>query len=63
MELLELFLLGYSALVLFVQGIAIYLAYATVRIEPGARPPPGAPPVAVVIAARNEAEAIGGCLE
>jgi len=61
--LLELFLLVYAAVALFGQGIAIYLAYAMVRIDPGSIPTASVGPVSVVIAARNEAEAIGGCLD
>jgi chlorobactene glucosyltransferase len=62
-ELLELSLLLFAGVTLFLQGIAIYLAYAMVRIEPGATPMVPAGTVRVVIAARNEAEAIGGCLD
>ncbi|MCI4366281.1 MAG: glycosyltransferase [Thermoplasmata archaeon] len=63
MELLELFLLAYAGAALVVQGIAIVLAYGMTRVEPGGAPPVPAGRVAVVIAARNEAEAVGGALD
>lgn len=50
--------------VLLAQGVAIVLAYEMPRVDPVDYPGPSAPPpVAVVIAARNEAEAIGPCLD
>jgi chlorobactene glucosyltransferase len=62
-ELLELSLAAFAGVTLFVQGIALYFAFQMPHVTPGAYPPPATPRVRVVIAARNEAEAIGGCLE
>jgi chlorobactene glucosyltransferase len=62
--LLLVLLALYAAAVLVAQGLAIYLAYRMPRIDATPYPGPGAPPsVGVVIAARDEAEAIGGCLD
>ncbi len=54
----------FAALTLLVQGVAIWLAYQMPRVEIAATAPSGAgATVRVVIAARNEEEAIGPCLD
>jgi hypothetical protein len=62
--LLLLLAVAFTVVVLLVQGAPIYLAYRMPHLLPEA-PADGATaaPVSVVIAARNEEEAIGGCLD
>ena len=56
-------LLIFSAATLLYQGYAILLGYQMTPVNPGTFPVPEGTPVAVVIAARNEADEIGRCLE
>ncbi len=64
MLLLDTALVAYTVLVLLVQGLAIWLAYAMPHLRPGEPPEPAeGPAVRVVIAARDEGESIGPCLD
>ncbi|MCI4338271.1 MAG: glycosyltransferase, partial [Thermoplasmata archaeon] len=58
-----LLLLVYTGAVLFVQGIAIYLAAIMPGLEPSSPGPSRHPRVSAVIAARDEEEDLGPCLD
>ncbi|MCI4341709.1 MAG: glycosyltransferase [Thermoplasmata archaeon] len=58
-----LLLLVYTGAVLFVQGIALYLAAIMPGLEPSSPGPSRHPRVSAVIAARDEEEDLGPCLD
>ncbi|MCI4345604.1 MAG: glycosyltransferase family 2 protein [Thermoplasmata archaeon] len=60
---LLLLLLGFTGVVLVVQGVAIYLAAIMPTLGPDAPPPRTTPRVSAIIAARNEESDLGACLD